>query len=552
MISSQPYSAESKDLIQIQNDLQDPSLITLPDLMKYANGSNPEVPPFLALLEMNRRKHIKETGKEFAGPKGTIKDQIIGDSLGQPSANPTQAPAGMNPAAAQPMVNPGASPTGVNPAAAQPMVNPTQMQQQVDPTMRAAQGGLMSLPVNMFKTQSYAGGGIVAFGDPSLNTSETQLVKENQEDEYVEVSPGMYKRKSELPQLRPGFKLGDMTINPGRTTDEVLKSLPGITPLSMARPEQFTLQQLSDRQKEINRLAGVSDDPYKDVREQIKSMEDRQKAQSKDAAYDRLMAQLESFSTADPSRGFGYGMATSSKAARELQKEQNKLQAEQEKVILEYRKNMAKEEDARAKGNATAITAAEAAMQKNQFDYAALERQQQELGLKNLQAAATISGAEATQAKLPVDVYQADSQRLRDAETAKHNRAMERIYGTRETNRASNKEDPTDKLLTKVERLIQTDSEYKSQLDLLKSGLITPETPEYYAALRRMDAVRLRLLRQNGLEDYYVPRDIPEAPPEPEEKPGFFQGLKGIFSKPATDQSAGFGKSFAVKPIKLD
>jgi len=525
MISSQPYSAESKDLIQIQNDLQDPSLITLPDLMKYANGSNPEVPPFLALLEMNRRKHIQETGKEFAGPKGTIKDQIIGDSLGQPSANPTQAPAGMNPAAAQPMVNPGASPMGVNPAAAQPMVDPTQMQKQVDPTMMAAQGGLMSLPVNMFKTQSYAGGGIVAFGDPDLNTSETQLVKGNEADEYVEVSPGMYKRKSELPQLRPGFKLGDMTINPGRTTDEVLKSLPGITPFSMARPEQFTLQQLSDRRKEIDRLAGVSDDPYKDMREQIKSMEDRQKAQYKDAGYDRLMAQLESFSTADPSRGFGYGMASSSKAGRELEKEQNKLRDDQEKVILEYRKNMAKEEDARAKGNATAITAAEAAMQKNQFDYAALERQQQELGLKNLQAAATISGAEATQAKLPVDVYQADSQRLRDAETAKHNRAMERIYGTRETNRASSKEDPTDKLFTKVQRLIQLDPEYSGQMKQFTSGLIAPDSPDYYALLRRMDAIRLRIFKENGLEDYYVPRETPEAPPTPEEKPGYFTNL---------------------------
>jgi hypothetical protein len=547
MISARPYSAESKDLIQIQNDLQDPSLITLPDLMKYANGSNPEVPPFLALLEMNRRKHIQETGKEFAGPQGTIKDQIIGESLGQP-ANPTQAPAGINPAAAQPMVNPGASPMGVNPAAGQPMVDPTQMQRQVDPTMMAAQGGLMSLPVNMFKTQSYAGGGIVAFGDPALNTSETQLVKGNEADEYVEVSPGMYKRKSELPQLRPGFKLGDMTINPGRTTDEVLKSLPGIKPLTMQRPEQYTLQQLSDRQKEIDRLAGVSNDPYKDVREQITSMEDRQKAQSKDAAYDRLMAQLESFSTADPSRGFSYGMASSSKAGRELEKEQNKLRDDQEKVILEYRKNMAKEEDARAKGNATAITAAEAAMKKNQFDYAALERQEQELGLKNLQAAATISGAEATQAKLPVDIYNAESQRKNNENMAQYYKRMADAASLR----ATNKEDPLDKLLTKVERLIQTDSEYKSQLDLLKSGLITPESPEYYAALRRMDAVRLRLLRQNQLEDYYVPRDIPEAPPTPEEKPGFFQGLKGIFSKPATDQSAGFGKSFAVKPIKLD
>lgn len=533
MISARPYSAESKDLIQIQNDLQDPSLITLPDLMKYANGSNPEVPPFLALLEMNRRKHIQETGKEFAGPQGTIKDQIIGNSLGQ-SANPTQAPAGINPAAAQPMVNPGASPMGVNPAAAQPMVDPTQMQRQVDPTMMAAQGGLMSLPVNMFKTQSYAGGGIVAFGDPALNTSETQLVKGNQEDEYVEVSPGMYKHKSELPQLRPGFKLGDMTINPGRTTDEVLKSLPGIKPMSMAKPEQYTLEQLSNRQKEIDRLAGVSDDPYKDVRDQIKSMEDRQKAQSKDAAYDRLMAQLESYSTADPSRGFGYGMATSSKAGRELEKEQNKLRDDQEKVILEYRKNMAKEEDARAKGNATAITAAEAAMKKNQFDYAALERQEQELGIKNLQAAAAIAGTEAIQAKLPIDVYSADSQRLRDAETKRHNKELERLTGIRD----SKKDDPTDKLFTKVQRILQLDPEYSAQMKQFTSGSIAPDSPDYYALLRRMDAIRLRIYKENGLEDYYVPRETPEAPPTPEEKPGFWQGLGNLITGSSTPSTS--------------
>jgi len=534
MISARPYSAESKDLIQIQTDLQDPSLITLPDLMKYANGSNPEVPPFLALLEMNRRKHIQETSKEFASPEGTIKDQTIGALLGEPSVNPTQAPAGVNPGAAPPMVNPAAAQPMMNPAATPPMVDPTQMQQQVNPTMRAAHGGIMSLPVNMFKSQSYAGGGIVAFGDPDLNTSETQLVRGNQEDELVEVSPGQYKRKSELPQPRPGFKLGDMTINPGRTTDEVLKSLPGITPFSMERPEKYTLQQLSDRQKEIDRLAGVSADPYKEVKDQIKSMEDRQKSQYKDAAYDRLIAQLEAFGTADPSQGFAYGMGASSKASRELGKEQNKLRDEQEKVILDYRKNLAKDEDARAKGNATAITAAEAAMQKNQFDYAALERQQQELGIRNLQAAATIAGTEATQAKLPIDVYSADSQRLRDAETAKHNRAMERVYASRE----GSKEDPNDKLMAKVDRLINTDPEYKTQMDLIKTGMISPGTPDYEAAMDRIDAIRLRYFRRYQLEDYYVPRDIPTAPPKPKDEPGFFQGLKNLFPGSSTPSAS--------------
>lgn len=544
MISARPYSAESKDLIQIQTDLQDPSLITLPDLMKYANGSNPEVPPFLALLEMNRRKHIQETSKEFVSPEGTIKDQTIGALLGQPAANPTQAPAGVNPAAAQPMVNPAAAQPMMNPGAAPPMVDPTQMQQQVNPTIRAAQGGIMSLPVNMFKTQNYAGGGIVAFGDPTLNPTEDQQV----ESDWVEVKPGQFKHKSDLPQGRLPLKLGDMTIPQGRTTDEVLASLPGVEPLSMKRPEQYTLEQLAERQKQMDRLAGVSDDPYKEVKDQIRSMEDRQKAQYKDAAYDRLIAQLEGFGAADPAKGFAAAMGASSKASRDLQKEQNRLRDEQEKVILDYRKNLAKDEDARAKGNSTAIASAEAAMQKNQFDYAALERQQQELGIKNLQAAATIAGTEATQAKLPIDVYSAESQRLRDAEMKRHNKELERLTGIRD----SNKEDPNDKLMAKVDRLINTDPEYKTQMDLIKTGTISPGTPDYEAAMDRIDAIRLRYLKRYQLEDYYVPRDKPVLPPQPEEKPGFFQGLRGIFSKPATEQSAGFGKSFAVKPIKLD
>lgn len=538
MILARPYSAESKDLIQIQTDLQDPSLITLPDLMKYANGSNPEVPPFLALLEMNRRKHIQETSKEFASPEGTIKDQTIGALLGQPAVNPTQAPAGVNPAAAQPMVNPAAAQPMMNPGAAPPMVDPTQMQQQVNPTIRAAQGGIMSLPVNMFKSQNYAGGGIVAFGDPALNPNEDQKV----ESDWVEVTPGQYKHKSELPQGRLPLKLGDMTIPQGRTTDEVLASLPGIEPLSMKRPEQYTLEQLAERQKQMDRLAGVSDDPYKEVKNQIKSMEERQKAQYKDAAYDRLIAQLEGFGAADPAKGFASAMGASSKASRDLQKEQNRLRDEQEKVILDYRKNLAKDEDARAKGNSTAIASADAAMQKNQFDYAALERQQQELGIRNLQAAATIAGTEATQAKLPIDVYSAESQRLRDAEMKRHNKELERLTGIRD----SNKEDKDEKLLNRVEALIIKDPEYKTQMDLIKAGTISIGTPEYEEALARMDAVRRRYLKARKLEDYYVPRDTPAVPPKPKEEPGFFQGLKGIFSKPADE--------FARKPtpIKLD
>ena len=69
------------NLIQIQDKLKslpnDPRVMQL--LTGYANGQNPQVPPYLALGELNRRKVEGERAKmEQAGqpPGGTVKDQI--------------------------------------------------------------------------------------------------------------------------------------------------------------------------------------------------------------------------------------------------------------------------------------------------------------------------------------------------------------------------------------------------------------------------------------------------------------------------------------------
>jgi len=45
------------------------------------------------------------------------------------------------------------------------------------PTQQMAHGGLAHLPVSNFRNENYAGGGIVAFGDPELNPEEQQLVE---------------------------------------------------------------------------------------------------------------------------------------------------------------------------------------------------------------------------------------------------------------------------------------------------------------------------------------------------------------------------------------
>jgi len=69
------------NLIQIQDKLKslpnDPRVMQL--LTGYANGQNPQVPPYLALGELNRRKVENERKQmEQAGqpPGGTVKDQI--------------------------------------------------------------------------------------------------------------------------------------------------------------------------------------------------------------------------------------------------------------------------------------------------------------------------------------------------------------------------------------------------------------------------------------------------------------------------------------------
>jgi len=173
-------ATEPLNLIQVQSRLQDPLTVTNQDLLKYANGTNPQVPSFLALIEMNRRKQIEDTTAQFQSANvPSVKDQLS-QSLTNPTmtggnkmiqVDPTNAPVGIiNPTRMSQPAQPTASPFGMP-----PQVN---MAAPPPPPVQAAQGGLMTLPVRHFNASSYAGGGIVAFGDPELNPDEDQVVKD--------------------------------------------------------------------------------------------------------------------------------------------------------------------------------------------------------------------------------------------------------------------------------------------------------------------------------------------------------------------------------------
>ena len=136
------------NLIQIQDELKDlPTQV----IMSYANGQNPEVPPYMALGELNRRKTSEQRKAE--PPTQSVKEKL--ESQFQAPQMQQGMPQGM-PQGAQQM------PQGIA------QLPGAQMQQgapQAPPAM--AGGGLAELPVrdDMFH---YAPGGIVAFAAGDL------------------------------------------------------------------------------------------------------------------------------------------------------------------------------------------------------------------------------------------------------------------------------------------------------------------------------------------------------------------------------------------------
>ena len=154
---------DMQQLVQTQEQLQ-----MLPNdaegkklLVKYAGGSDPSIPTWMASAEIARRNKLQETSKSFqqAATKPVMAqwaEQLLYPN--QMAVNPAAAPQQTDPTQAQPQVNPAQAQPQVNPAAAPPQVNPAE-------PVTAAEGGLMSIPVDMYHADSFATGGIVAFDE---------------------------------------------------------------------------------------------------------------------------------------------------------------------------------------------------------------------------------------------------------------------------------------------------------------------------------------------------------------------------------------------------
>ena len=560
---------EPSNLIQVQSSLQDPFTVKNEDLIKYANGSNPEVPAFLALIEMNRRKQIEEGSTALDTTKGTIKDQVAGSLTAPPTGiNPTANPYTVNPTAAPNMVNPAAAqpdqgithlPQGVNPTQAPPVQQPSPARQPV----MAAGGGLMSLPVNHFNESSYAGGGIVAFkkgdvvqGNPDpeqfthINTEgEAQAMNPEAAPDYGLIAAAQdqsdaerwklanqeyeSRRKAKHPLLESaGTSLVNLPTDetpvpkaapvappkPG-SYEAILASLPKAPEITSTAPQTLSRAQAFEGIKESQKLAGVKEDPYAEATKRQTAKEKREQEVYERGGIDRLIAQASAFAKADPSRGIGYQGAVAAEASQVLQKEQDIIRDKQETAAIEFHRSLAKEEDAKRRGDAAGVEAAVAEREK-------AKREFDELTFKAAKAKTDLG-------TLAAHIYSTGETSKNAAESNANTKMYYGILGAHydraDKLAAESKPTKEDKLRNIAQDNVNQDAEYKANATrIAANGGLEPGTPEYNATLMRMYEIQKRHWESLGLEA--PPRPVlPQAAPVPQ-KQGLLDRLFG--SKP--------------------
>ena len=146
------------NLIQIQDRLKD---LPTQAVMGYANGQNPQVPPYLALGELNRRKQMEQ--KTAKAPQGTVKENIE-QQVGLLSLQKLRQGQMAQQTAMQ-----GAQAPTIPEGSPEPAEQPEE-------EVAMAAGGITRLPAG---NMDFASGGIIAFADGDLVIDEAARAAES-------------------------------------------------------------------------------------------------------------------------------------------------------------------------------------------------------------------------------------------------------------------------------------------------------------------------------------------------------------------------------------
>ena len=250
------------NLIQIQEHLKD-----LPDhvIKSYANGQNPEVPPYMALGELERRSRSEQRAAE--PPTQSVKEKLeakVGSPQGMPQGMPQAAPEGIAQLQGMPQSMPQGMPQGA-------------------PVMAAA-GGLMDLPVpdEMF---NYAPGGIVAFASGELVRGPGgELVPDDDTAGEAEARAGMVAAdQSQGPPVAAMPKSGLASLT-GPATAAIAKAIRGDTDEPLPKDPEVLRQEVLSKHPELAKLVNtIPGSKLTELSEKLMAKNEANKTQFKDS-----------------------------------------------------------------------------------------------------------------------------------------------------------------------------------------------------------------------------------------------------------------------------
>ena len=178
------------NLIQVQEHLKD---MPMRAIMEYANGKNPQVPPYLALGELNRRKQMEQSARTGTPPQGTVKDKLEKEITGQ-ATDLMQAGAARQAQSNEQLQQ---SLMGQPQPVPEGTPQPPQQEEEMPEMPQMAAGGLTSLPTNdMFKFAG--GGGVVAFANGDVVVDEFSAANPAFYDEQLAVNRVKNEEKQRL------------------------------------------------------------------------------------------------------------------------------------------------------------------------------------------------------------------------------------------------------------------------------------------------------------------------------------------------------------------
>jgi len=182
------------NLIQVQEHLKD---MPMRAIMEYANGKNPQVPPYLALGELNRRKQMEQSARTGTPPEGTVKDKLEKEITGQATDLMQAGAARQAQSNEQLQQSLMGQPQPVPEGTPQPPQQEEEMPEMAQQMPQMAAGGLTSLPTNdMFKFAG--GGGVVAFANGDVVVDEFSAANPAFYDEQLAVNRVKNEEKQRL------------------------------------------------------------------------------------------------------------------------------------------------------------------------------------------------------------------------------------------------------------------------------------------------------------------------------------------------------------------